>query len=319
MPWGGGGPCCAMQCHPTRATRSWGWGRVDAFCRFPAAARMELPSNCLVEAKREQSGSCWDPCPSIPSETPLGSACLGTAGATGSPTVSPRLLPLSHPGAVAGPPVCKEPTPGDGNCGGTWGSFPPTLSPPLPYPEGCGAGPGSCASPAARGGARGEGLWQGGCSAPSGQGARRLCPGQAPRPTLPCPGTCPGLPARQGLFPAWQAARGGRQLPRPAWPCPPGGPGPREGARTGVGGGPAPIPGPFPRYDGVQRAGMRGAGVGHPTPGDVPPSEGTPGRDTTGGGDTHGPVCPGAAGALGWYGGAAWVRRGTGCEGVTGV
>lgn len=129
----------------------------------------------------------------------------------------------------------------------------------------------------------------------------------------------PRLASPAGPVPGLAGGAGGRQLPRPAWPCPPGGPGPREGARTGVGGGPAPIPGPFPRYDGVQRAGMRRAGVGHPTPGDVPPSEGTPGRDTTGGGDTHGPVCPGAAGALGWYGGAAWVRRGTGCEGVTGV
>lgn len=76
------------------------------------------------------------------------------------------------------------------------------------------------------GGARGQrGRGRVGAQHPAGA-TRWLCPGRAPPPTLPCPGTCPGSPARHGLFPGWQTARGG-QLPQPARPCPRGGPGRR--------------------------------------------------------------------------------------------
>lgn len=143
------------------------------------------------------------------------------------------------------------------------------------------------------GGARGQrGRGRVGAQHPAGA-TRWLCPGRAPPPTLPCPGTCPGSPARHGLFPGWQTARGG-QLPQPARPCPRGGPGRRGGARAGVGG-PAPTPGPFPRCDEVQGA------VGHPTPGDVPPWM-----------DTMGGQCCGAQGARAGMMGPRGFARGQG-------
>lgn len=67
VPWGGEGQCCAIpHCAILLGLCSRGWGRGDTCCRFPA----ELPSNCWVEAKREQSRSLQDPRPSIPPQTP---------------------------------------------------------------------------------------------------------------------------------------------------------------------------------------------------------------------------------------------------------
>lgn len=95
-------PGHAVLCQPDRTScsRGWGWGCGDVFCRSLAAAWMELPGNCRVEAKREQSGSCRDPRSSISTQT------LWTAGpvkAMGSLAVSPRPLPSSHPGVATGP------------------------------------------------------------------------------------------------------------------------------------------------------------------------------------------------------------------------
>lgn len=238
--------CRAM---PSRqAPRSRGWGRGDASCRFPVAARMELPSNCRVEAKQEQSGSCRDPHPS-----PLPKHRAQRA-ATGSPAAAPRPLPPSCPGAAAGPRVCRGRPPGDGGTGtGTCRAV----------PGGCGVGAGPGASP---GGPGAAGPGRGGARHPAGRGHVPPCP--APAPALACrPGTARSQPGRQ---------RGGGG----AGSCPDL-PGPARGAAPGV---PAPgwgVPHPPPAFS---HAAMRGAGAGvgagagHPTPEDVSPhAEGTPG------------------------------------------
>lgn len=210
-------PCRAV---PSRqAPRSRGWGRGDASCRFPVAARMELPSNCRVEAKREQSESCRDPHPS-----PLPKPRAQRA-ATGSPAATP-------------PGRCHRPAAGLPQGRGSAGSKPrgdggTGTGTCRAVPGGCGAGAGPGASP---GGPGAAGPGRGGARHPAGRG--HVPPRPAPAPAPACrPGTARSQPGRQR-----RGAGSCPDLPGPARGAAPGVPAPGWGV-------PPAAPGPFPRRD----------------------------------------------------------------------
>lgn len=212
--------CRAVPTGP--CSRRWGCG--DVFCRSLAAAWMELPGNCRVEAKREQSRSCRDPRSSISTQNP---GQWGPPKAVGSLAVSP--VPNPHP--TPGLPQGRVFAGGKTREKGTVTSWPVQR---------------------VRGGAGGSGHGQDGCSAPRGSAAGGSAPGK--RHISPCPAPEPApapVPARRGPFQPGRRRKGGVwQPPRPAHPaC--GGSQP-EGCQ---GGGSRTHPRLFPTLQQVQRAG----------------------------------------------------------------
>lgn len=238
------------------------------FCRSLAAAWMELPGNCRVEAKREQSGSCRDPRSSISTRT---SGQWGPAKAMGSLAASLQAPPPSHPRDAAGPCFCRGWTreKGTGTC---W---------PVQRVQG---------------GAGGGGHGQDGCSAPRGSAAGGSAPGKRHISLCPAPEPAPApVPARRGPFQPGRRRSGGVwQPPRPAHPAR-GGSQPR-GCQAG---GSHTHPRPFPTLRRVQRAGLGVRGWVTPQLGMCPRCRGHWGGAALGEGRCQVP--------LGWHGGAVWV------------
>uniref|UniRef100_A0A8C5IAC0 Rap guanine nucleotide exchange factor like 1 n=1 Tax=Junco hyemalis TaxID=40217 RepID=A0A8C5IAC0_JUNHY len=158
-------PGRAVLSHPDSpsCSRGWGYGCGAVFCCSPAAAWMELPGNCRVEARREQSGNCRDPHSFVPPSPPE-------------------------------PPGCHHPSPelpqGRGSAGGWTREKGTGTCWPAPRVRGGAGGSGhgqdGCSAPR-RSGAGG--------SAP---GKRHIWPCPAPEPA-PEPAPAPA-PARRGPF-----------------------------------------------------------------------------------------------------------------------
>lgn len=282
------GPCPAVLCHPDRTPCSRGWGCGDVFCRSLAAAWMELPGNCRVEAKREQSGSCRDPRSSIPPRTPR---AVGPSKGHGLTCCVPPAAATIPPRGCRRAVVCRGMDPGEGD----WedaGSVPQLFS-PTGVSRGCKVGLGAV------------GMGRMGAQHPAGAGQENQPQASATsRPALSqnLPRNLPRhLPRHAGARCGLAGGRGGVwQPPRPARP-----------ARGGIqpqgcqGGGSRTQPRPFPTLWQVQRAGLGVRGWVTPQLGMCPPCRGRWGGAALGGGAV--PCAPGLA-----WGSCVGVRGGPG-------
>lgn len=252
-------PGHAVLCHPGRTSSSREWGCGAVFCCSPAAAWMELPGNCRVEARREQSGNCRDPRSSISARTPW--AVRPSKGHGFTCCVPPSRCHHPSPELPQGRGFAGGWTRRRGLAPGRRGLAPAGLS------RGCKVGLSAL------------GMARMGAQHPAGAGQEDQPQASATSgPALPqnLPRNLPQhLPRHAGARSTLAGGGNGGvwQPPRPAHPAR-GATQPQGGARLGD---LAPTPGLFPRCGGCRELGW-GSGGGHPTAGDVPPVQGTLGR-----------------------------------------